>query len=67
MTAKERREKIRTVMREFEAGTLKSSSGEPVKSRQQAIAIALSEAGMSRKSNSDEYWDGYFEAMLGKS
>lgn len=67
MTAKERREKIRTVMREFEAGTLKSSSGEPVKSRQQAIAIALSEAGMSRKGKSDEYWDGYCEGMLGKS
>jgi len=66
MTVKERREKVRTVMREFEAGTLKSSSGEPVKSRQEAIAIALSEAGMSRKSKSDEYWDGYFEAMLGK-
>jgi hypothetical protein len=66
MTAKERREKVRTVMREFEAGTLKSSSGEPVKNRQQAIAIALSEAGMSQKGKSDEYWDGYCEAMLGK-
>lgn len=41
--------KIPKVMHEFKAGTLKSSSGEPVTSRDQAIAIALSEAGMSRR------------------
>lgn len=42
-------EKIAKVMREFRAGTLKSSSGRKVKSRAQAVAIAMSEAGMKRK------------------
>jgi len=56
---------MRKVMREFKAGTLKSSSGEPVKSRQQAIAIALSEAGVSQKKKSDAYWDAYIDAMCG--
>lgn len=36
-------DKVAKVMREFEAGTLRSSSGELVTSRKQAIAIALSE------------------------
>lgn len=36
--------KIRKVMREYKEGQLYSSSGEKVKSRAQAIAIALSEA-----------------------
>jgi len=36
--------KFSKVMREFYAGTLKSSSGQKVTSRQQAIAIAASEA-----------------------
>jgi hypothetical protein len=40
--------KISKVMREYGAGTLKSSSGKKVTSRQQAIAIALSEAGKSK-------------------
>lgn len=38
------RAKVSQVMREFEAGTLRSSSGEKVTSRDQALAIALSEA-----------------------
>ena len=41
-------EKVAKVMREFEAGTLKSSSGEIVTSRKQAMAIAMSQAGLSR-------------------
>lgn len=41
--------KVSKVMREYSAGTLKSSSGKKVTSRKQAIAIALSEAGMARK------------------
>lgn len=43
--------KISKVMREFKAGTLKSGSakGPKVKSEKQAIAIALSEAGKSKK------------------
>jgi hypothetical protein len=41
--------KVEKVMHEFKTGTLKSSSGGKVTSRKQAIAIALSEAGMSRQ------------------
>jgi len=41
--------KVEKVMGEFKRGTLKSGSGVPVKSRDQAIAIAMSEAGMSKK------------------
>jgi hypothetical protein len=40
--------KVEKVMREYGAGTLKSSSGKKVTSRKQAIAIALSEAGVAR-------------------
>ena len=43
--------KVAKVMREYKKGTLHSGSkkGPKVKSRKQAVAIALSEAGMSRK------------------
>ena len=41
--------KVATVMREYSKGKLKSSSGQKVKNPKQAIAIALSEAGMSKK------------------
>ena len=42
--------KVEKVMREFKSKTLYSGKGGPVvKSRKQAIAIALSEAGMSKK------------------
>jgi hypothetical protein len=64
MTKKQKQAKLAKVMREFKAGTLKSSSGEPVKSRQQAIAIAMSEAGMSLKGKSDAYVDAYIDAMI---
>lgn len=40
---KKKTNKVEKVMHEFKAGTLKSSSGKKVKSRQQAIAIGLSE------------------------
>jgi hypothetical protein len=69
MTKKEKRKKIATVMREFKSGKLKSSSGEPVKSPQQALAIALSEAGMTRKpkkDQSDEYYMGFFKELIGE-
>lgn len=65
MTNKKKQAKVRKVMKEFKAGTLKSSSGEPVKSRQQAIAIAMSEAGMTKDEKSDEYWDAYIDTMCG--
>ena len=41
--------KIGKVMGEYKAGKLKSGSGQKVTSRKQAQAIALSEAGMSKK------------------
>lgn len=41
--------KIKTVMREYGKGKLKSSSGSKVTNRKQAVAIALSEAGMAKK------------------
>jgi hypothetical protein len=58
--------KIARVMREFKSGTLKSSSGEAVKSPRQALAIALSEAGMSRKPKAgmtDAYYMGFMEEL----
>jgi len=42
------KDKVRTVMREFKSGDLKSSSGKKVTNPKQAIAIALSEAGKSK-------------------
>lgn len=46
--------KVEKVMKEYKAGTLKSGKKGPgkgpvVKSKKQAIAIAMSEAGMSKK------------------
>lgn len=42
--------KVSKVMREFKAGTLHSGKGGPVvKSRKQAVAIAMSEAKMPMK------------------
>ena len=41
--------KVEKVMSEYKSGAVKSSSGQKVKSRKQAIAIAMSEAGMARK------------------
>lgn len=43
------KKKIEKVMGEYKRGTLKSSSGAKVKSRKQAVAIAMSEAGMKKK------------------
>ena len=41
--------KVAKVMREYKAGKLKSSSGDKVGSRQQAVAIAMSEADRLKK------------------
>lgn len=47
---KAKAKKVAKVMREFKSGTLHSGKKGPVvKSRQQAIAIAMSEAGMKKK------------------
>jgi hypothetical protein len=48
--------KVEKVMREYKEGKLKSGKKGPgkgpvVKSRKQAVAIAMSEAGMSKKKN----------------
>lgn len=43
-------DKMAKVMGEWKAGTLHSGKGGPVvKSRKQAVAIAMSEAGMAKK------------------
>jgi hypothetical protein len=42
------KEKVGKVMKEFQSGKLKSSSGKKVTNPKQAIAIGLSEAGMSK-------------------
>jgi hypothetical protein len=64
MTKKEKQAKIAKVMREFKAGKLKGSDKKPVTNRKQAIAIALSEAGMSMKGKSDAYIDAYIDTMM---
>jgi len=42
------KDKVHVVMKEFKRGTLHSGSGDVVKNKKQAVAIALSEAGLSR-------------------
>ena len=64
MTEKAKKAKVAKVMREFRAGTLKGSDKKPVTNRKQAIAIALSEAGMSMKGKSDAYVDAYIDTMM---
>lgn len=69
MTNKEKQAKVALVMREFKSGKLKSSSGEPVKTPQQALAIALSEAGLSRKPKKDmgdEYYMAFMKELAGE-
>jgi hypothetical protein len=44
-----KQKKVEKVMGEFKRGTLKSSSGQKVKSRKQAVAIALSEQRAANK------------------
>jgi len=50
MEAKDKMQaKVKKVMREYKAGKLKSSSGDKVTNQKQAVAIAMSEAGMAKK------------------
>jgi hypothetical protein len=46
---KKQSRKVRKVMGEFKEGKLKSSSKAKVKNPKQAVAIALSEAGVKQK------------------
>jgi len=41
--------KVHKVMSEYKEGKLRSSSGQKVTNRKQAVAIAMSEAGLSNK------------------
>jgi len=43
------KKKVAKVMGEFKRGTLHSGSGKKVTKRKQAVAIAMSEAGLSKK------------------
>lgn len=50
MAKKAAKKKVAKVMGEYKEGTLHSGKGGPVvKSRKQAVAIAMSEAGMAKK------------------
>ena len=49
------KDKVRTVMKEFKSGDLKSSSGKKVTNPKQAIAIALSEAGKLKSNRKGGY------------
>jgi hypothetical protein len=52
------KKKVEKVMHEFKHGELKSGgSGKKVKSRRQAVAIAMSESGQSRDDKSDDKSD----------
>lgn len=66
MNKKQKQAKIAKVMKEYKSGTLKSSSGEPVKNYRQAVAIALSEAGMSmpKKDASEQYMRAFIRQVL---
>lgn len=46
---KKKGDKVEAVMHEYKRGTLHSGSGQKVTDKKQALAIALSEAGLSRK------------------
>ena len=52
MARAQQKKKVGRVMHEYKYGELASSSGKKVKSRKQAIAIAMSESGQSRKKKS---------------
>jgi hypothetical protein len=49
MASSRQKSKVRKVMSEHKRGTLKSGSGKKVESRKQAVAIAMSESGQSKK------------------
>lgn len=52
--SKSQKDKVSKVMKEFKEGKLKSSSGNKVTTKEQALAIAMNEAGISKANMSDE-------------
>lgn len=52
--SKAQKDTMERVMHEFKEGELESGSGDKVKSRKQAVAIALSEAGASNQQSPAE-------------
>ena len=56
-------DKVEVVMKEFKEGKLKSSSGQKVTDRKQALAIAMSESGKSKKMKEDEETEEEEEKM----
>lgn len=66
---KAQQRKIALVLREFKSGKLKSSSGEKITDPRRALAIALSEAGLSRKPKKDmgdEYYMAFMKQLAGE-
>ena len=61
-----KKDKVATVMREFRSGKLKSSSGQKVTNPKQAIAIGLSEAGMSKPKMREDGQMAESKAMMKK-
>jgi predicted DNA-binding WGR domain protein len=59
MQTKKQSKKIAKVMHEFKAGELKTSAGKTVEERPQAIAIAMSEAGIPKKFMGGSAEDNY--------
>ncbi len=49
MATSRQKSKVKKVMGEYKRGKLKTSAGRKPKSRRQAIAIAMSESGQSRR------------------
>ena len=49
MASQSQKRKVKKVMHEYKEGDLKSGSGRKVKCRKQAVAIAMSESGQSKR------------------
>ena len=60
------KEKVGYVMKEFRDGKLKSSSGKKVTDRNQAMAIAMSEAGINKKMFSTIFLKSSFKFLMTK-